>query len=744
MKRTTFIILGSGVIISIAALLFGLLGSFVPVNADTMGNQVDILGPAGSGGFGKQVVALPNGNIVITDPLYDNGILTDVGAVYLYNGSTRTLISTLTGSTTADQVGSGGVVMLENGNYVVLSPSWGHDGKLNVGAATWGSMTAGVAGVVSDANSLVGNSAEDKVGSEVVALTNGNYVVLSPYWNDLSAMDAGAATWGNGTSGTAGTVSGSNSLVGSQTDDLVGSGYIEGGNKIPGAIALDNGNYIVYSSYWNNGDMVDAGAVTWRNGWSGTSAVVSVANSLVGTTTNDLDYVWVQSLQNNGNYVVGSGSWDNTDTGATNAGAVTWGDGDGSPLAAGEISSTISLVGETTEDWVGDVVVVLVNGNYVVCSGVWDSPSLVDAGAATWVDGTVGITGTIDATNSLVGDKAGDMVGQSARALTNGHYVLISPYWDSPSLLDVGAVTWMNGTTGATGTFDGSNSMIGNSAGDRIGFGGGVVPLSNGNYVISTRYWDNPGTGAVDAGAATWVSGTGPVTGVVSAATSLVGSQANDHFGRGITALTNGNYVTFSSEWDNGTEWSAGAVTWGNGATGTIGVVSPSNSLVGLHTIDQVGWNVLALTNGNYVVNNHLVDLNGMVNAGAVTWGNGSTGTTGVISSANSLVGRTAFDEVGKYIITTIDNGDYIIRSQDWDNGSIVDAGAVTWGDGTSGTTGRITHWNSVLGEATDGGITLVFDFDYTDDQLVVGRPMENLVTFFRPAYPAYMPLIKK
>jgi hypothetical protein len=234
------------------------------------------------------------------------------------------------------------------------------------------------------------------------------------------------------------------------------------------------------------------------------------------------------------------------------------------------------------------------------------------------------------------------------------------------------------------------------------------------------------------------------VTGVVSAATSLVGSQANDHFGRGITALTNGNYVTFSSEWDNGTEWSAGAVTWGNGATGTIGVVSPSNSLVGLHTIDQVGWNVLALTNGNYVVNNHLVDLNGMVNAGAVTWGNGSTGTTGVISSANSLVGRTAFDEVGKYIITTIDNGDYIIRSQDWDNGSIVDAGAVTWGDGTSGTTGRITHWNSVLGEATDGGITLVFDFDYTNDQLVVGRSMENLVTFFRPAYPAYMPLIKK
>jgi hypothetical protein len=743
MKRTTLIILCTGAITGIAALVFGLLGNVVPVNADIMGNQVDILGPAGSGEFGKQVVALPNGNIVVTDPSFDSTTTQDVGAVYLYNGATRALISTLTGSTVGDQVGSGGVVMLASGHYVVLSPTWGHDGSLNVGAATWGSMTAGVAGVVSDTNSLVGSSADDKVGSEVVALTNGNYVVLSPYWDGSSATNAGAATWGNGASGTTGAVGVSNSLVGSQTNDLVGSGPINENQKYTGAYALINGNYVVHSSYWNNGGVVDAGAVTWRNGWSGTSGVVSTTNSLVGTTTNDLDYVEVKSLPNNGNYVVGSASWDNTDTGAVNAGAATWGNGGGIPLAAGEISSTISLVGETTEDWVGDGVVVLVNGNYVVCSNAWDSPSLVDAGAATWVDGTVGITGTIDGTNSLVGDKAGDQVGYSARALINGNYVLISPYWDSPSLQNVGAVTWEDGTTAVTGTFDGSNSMIGNSADDRIGLGG-VAPLSNGNYVIGSRFWDNPGTGAINAGAATWVSGTGPVTGVVSAANSLVGSQADDHVGRGVIALTNGNYVTFSSEWENGTEWSAGAVTWGNGATGTFGVVGQANSLVGTHTNDQVGWNVHVLTNGNYVVNNYLVDLNGIWDPGAVTWGNGSTGITGVVTSANSLVGNINFDDVGYYQITALDTGDYIIRSQDWDNGSIHDAGAVTWGDGTGGTTGQITPWNSVLGEMAGGGTSLVYDFDYPNDQLVVGRPMENLVTFFRPAYPTFLPLIKK
>jgi hypothetical protein len=745
MKRITFIIMCTGAIIGIAALLFGLLGNVVPVNADITGNQVDIPGPAGSGEFGKQVVALPNGNIVVTDPSFDSTTTQDVGAVYLYNGATRALISTLTGSTAADQVGSGGVVMLENGNYVILSPSWGHDGKLNVGAATWGSMTAGIAGLVSDTNSLVGNSAEDKVGSEVVALTNGNYVVLSPYWDTLSATDAGAATWGNGATGTFGTVRNSNSLFGSQTDDLVGSGYIEGDNKSPGAIALANGNYIVHSSFWNNGGVVDAGAVTWRNGSAGTSAVVSAANSLVGTTTNDLDYINVKSLQNNGNYVVGSASWDNTDTGAVDAGVVTWGDGDGSPLAAGEISSTISLVGETSEDWLGDSLVALVNGNYVVSAGSWDSPSFVDAGAATWVNGATGITGTIDATNSLVGNHASDQVGWSVFALTNGHYVVVSPFWDVPGKQNVGAVTWANGTIGATGTFDGSNSMVGDSAEDQIGYWMGVTPLSNGNYVISSPFWDNPGTGAVDAGAATWVSGTGLVTGVVSAANSLVGSRADDHVGRGIRALTNGNYVTFSSEWDNGSIWDVGAATWGDGMAGTTGTVSTTNSITGYRVYDQIGYSgVLALSNDNYLVPSWRVKGETANEIGAVVWGNGTTGTTGSVGINNSLMGNRDYDQIGYSGIITLDNGDYLVSSMNWDNGSVHDAGAVTWGDGTRGTTGWITHWNSVLGEATDGGLTLVFDFDYTNDQLVVGRPMENLVTFFRPAYPTFMPLILK
>ncbi len=71
-----------------------------------------------------------------------------------------------------------------------------------------------------------------------------------------------------------------------------------------------------------------------------------------------------------------------------------------------------------------------------------------------------------------------------------------------------------------------------------------------------------------------------------------------------------------------------------------------------------------------------------------------------------------------------------------WDNGAIVDAGAVTWGDGTAGTTGPITADNSVLGTAAGGGSSMSWwgGYDNVNHQLVVGRPAENLVTLFRLA----------
>jgi hypothetical protein len=111
----------------------------------------------------------------------------------------------------------------------------------------------------------------------------------------------------------------------------------------------------------------------------------------------------------------------------------------------------------------------------------------------------------------------------------------------------------------------------------------------------------------------------------------LVGSGFNDF--NDVTSLSNGNYVVPSPFWNG----HRGAATWGNGSTGVSGTVSAANSLVGSNPGDYVGY-VLPLRNGNYLV------ISGYGGRGAVTWVSGTTGQTldgrGTINPQNSLVGN--------------------------------------------------------------------------------------------------------
>jgi Repeat of unknown function (DUF5650) len=286
--------------------------------------------PTPAGHFGQSVTVLSNGNVVVPIPSDNFGGIS-AGAVYLYDGMTGALLSSLVGSSANDFVGVFGVVALTNGNYVVPSSRWNG----NRGAATWGSGTAGVSGVVSAANSLVGSSANDFVGVfGVVALTNGNYVVPSSRWNG----NRGAATWGSGTAGVSGAVSVANSLVGSSAFDSVGRFFT----------ALSNGNYVVVSELWNG----NRGAATWGSGTAGVSGAVSAANSLVGSLANDFVGSSGVTALTNGNYVVLSPSWNG------NRGAATWVSGtSGQTLdGSGSVSPQNSLVGLTASSGLGTVV----------------------------------------------------------------------------------------------------------------------------------------------------------------------------------------------------------------------------------------------------------------------------------------------------------------------------------------------------------------------------------------------------
>ncbi|AYQ29893.1 MULTISPECIES: filamentous hemagglutinin N-terminal domain-containing protein [unclassified Polaromonas] len=651
----------------------------------TPGNQfganTTLLGTTTNGVFTE------NGKAVITVTT-DSLAASNAGAVYLFDTTTGALVSTMTGSRANDRVGTSATA-LSNGNYVVRSQFWSNGAVAAAGAATWGSAATGINGVVSTANSLYGTTANDNVGNrEVIALTNGNYVVRSSIWDNGAIADAGAATWGNGATGTAGAVSAANSLVGSTASDNVG---------LFGVTPLSNGNYVVRNPNWDNGAVVNAGSATWGNGTTGVSGAITAANSLVGSTLNDNVGGTITALTN-GNYVVSSTQWDTG--GLLNAGAITW--GNGATGTSGVVSAANSLVGTSNND-LTVAAIALSNGNYVVNAPNWSSGG-VRVGATIWGNGSTGLTGNITLANSLHGTHDGDYIGSVVTALPNGNYVVSNRLWDNGAISNAGAVVWANGATGITGDISTANSLYGTQASDQVGSGNGtgVTVLSNGNYVVSSPVWDN---GAIaDAGAATWVNGATGLVGPVSAANSFVGLQANDAVGNyGITALTNGNYVVRSPLWDSGALVNVGAITWGNGSTGLVGSINAGNSLLGSSASDFLGSDgVTALANGNYVVRSSQWDNGGVVDAGAVTWGNGSTGTTGVVGAANSLVGSQTNDKVGATGVTALATGDYVVSSSRWDNGALTDAGAVTWGSGAGGVSGAVNSLNSLVGTAAN------------------------------------------
>jgi len=136
--------------------------------------------------------------------------------------------------------------------------------------------------------------AGDEHGSgTILELGNGNILVASPL-DDFVATDAGAVRLYK-PDGTLLSM-----LCGSTTNDMVGETVT----------ALSSRNSAVtLTRQWSNGGQADAGAITWINGTSGISGIVSQSNSLVGSSTNDGASSRVIPLTNN-NYVVSTPNWD--------------------------------------------------------------------------------------------------------------------------------------------------------------------------------------------------------------------------------------------------------------------------------------------------------------------------------------------------------------------------------------------------------------------------------------------------
>ncbi|MCW1883267.1 Ig-like domain-containing protein [Luteolibacter flavescens] len=596
------------------------------------------------------------------------------------------------------------ITRLPNGHHVVIDPLYDAPGAItDAGAvhhydASWTRLAT-----------LRGSRPYDHVGSGgVTILADGSYAVHSPNWDRDAIADAGAITWCPASTGVNGVVSATNSLTGRAAGDLLGESRLT---------FLSDGSMIVRCSGWDSPPLVDVGAVAWFTASSRPIGILQETSSIIGSSDNDRigsDDVLPLS---GGRFLIRSSTWNNGPI--SDAGSITWCPG-GTPLS-GVVSATNSMVGSYANEALGSSsITVLANGNLVIANPSWTNGSVANAGAVRWCEGSTASTGPITAANSLVGTTSGDRIGSAGIiAIPNGHFIVASPEWNlSSSVSDVGAVTWVNGTSGIAGAVSAANSLVGSRALDQVGSTGVKLlpcPGNVWNYVVTSPYW-GPSSSLPNPGAATWCSGSTGLTGPVSAANSLTGATAQCRVGNeGIVVLPQGNFFVVSSTWDSATQTDIGAVTWVNGTTGMTGNVTAQNSLTGSTAGDAIGaGGITVLANGNAVLSSP----GWSAGTGAVTW-LPSTGATGAISSMNSLIGSATGDRAGSAGITPLPSGHYLVRSPDWQGG----AGALTWADGGAGIVGSLSAGNSLVGSSANDRVGDVAVRILADGNYVVSAP---------------------
>ncbi|MEO7940045.1 MAG: hypothetical protein ABIR55_15565, partial [Burkholderiaceae bacterium] len=180
---------------------------------------------------------------------------------------------------------------------------------------------------------------------------------------------------------------------------------------------------------------------------------------------------------------------------------------------------------------------------------------------------------------------------------------------------NAGAVTWINNAAPTTGVVSAANSLVGSAAGDQVGNGG--FSYGSGYLLLRSASWSS------NRGAVTWIDPSAPLIGMVSSTNSLVGANANDFVGNsGIGFLSNGNYYVRSTSFSGG----AGAVSVGESAGGISGIVSAANSLVGQNAGDGYGTSVQEISGSRLLVRAANADSGGLSDSGRVHIYSGGSG----------------------------------------------------------------------------------------------------------------------
>jgi hypothetical protein len=179
---------------------------------------------------------------------------------------------------------------------------------------------------------------------------------------------------------------------------------------------------------------------------------------------------------------------------------------------------------------------------------------------------------------------------------------------------------------------------------------------------------------------------------------------SGNRFGDDIRFLPNGNIVVIDTSYSS-TANNVGAVHLYRGSD--LSLISTLRGSTAGDSVGNLGITILA--NGHFVVASQNWDdaANGLVDAGAATWVHSENGLDGPVSAANSLVGGSAGDFVGRGALNTgvvaLTNGHYVVGSVFWKpaDGTNTAVGAATWCDGNGTTVGTVTAANSLVGSTT-------------------------------------------
>jgi len=275
--------------------------------------------------------------------------------------------------------------------------------------------------------------------------------------------------------------------------------------------------------------------------------------------------------------------------------------------------------------------------------------------------------------------------------------------------VDAGAVTWLDALAPLSG-FVGlvgnpGNSLVGSSAGDGIGSSGIQSVGSGGLRALRNANWDN--AGVVNAGAITWVNSAGTLpTGAVSAGNSLVGSNTNDLVGNSTSFVQGSGYLVVRNAAWNGNR---SAVTWMPSAAPLTGVISSANSLVGANPNDQIGSGGIftSFNNGSFSLANgdYVVSSPAFASfSGALTIGSAATGISGTVSGANSQVGLgTSFQFINN-------RSRLMVTATNATNQGLTNAGRVCLYAGGAGCPSSLALGPQGYGDNASGSVTITPD----------------------------------